>query len=388
MKLITLVLSLALVFVTFCVRAAEPSPRIAELQAGLAELEYDPGPVDGLLGSKTREPIMAFQKDQGLMVDGEYSNDLSWLVDVEMHKRQKEPQRKALLKVSNDELIKLIESVSEDEVRRIWELVPERFADLPIRSVFGKWLPPSGEIVFSIPLRLLLYPPSREGVKQFQTDIGAEVTGELTLRQFHEGHRRWLRQRDTPVHATGRTEIHMNDDSGWARVDGTWILEDEKIAFPVNTSKIDCDRARRECFIADADASIPSPDSDDDSYILHVGLQRHEIISWAAGVIVARRINAICTTEIFTLNSNSKKVYEMVTNNETQECREFRELSVASPQLDKHRIARLAESPATMREFWRKRQKATNSYLNPRVAEGIKQAWKAAQLLRLPGPAR
>jgi hypothetical protein len=353
MKLITLVLSLALVFVTFCVRAAEPSPRIAELQAGLAELEYDPGPVDGLLGSKTREPIMAFQKDQGLMVDGEYSDDLSWLVDVEMHKRQKEPQRKALLKVSNDELIKLIESVSEDEVRRIWELVPERFADLPIRSVFGKWLPPSGEIVFSIPLRLLLYPPSREGVKQFQTDIGAEVTGELTLRQFHEGHRRWLRQRDT-----------------------------------VNTSKIDCDRARRECLIADADASIPSPDSDDDSYILHVGLQRHEIISWAAGVIVARRINAICTTEIFTLNSNSKKVYEMVTNNETQECREFRELSVASPQLDKHRIARLAESPATMREFWRKRQKATNSYLNPRVAEGIKQAWKAAQLLRLPGPAR
>ena len=54
-----------------------------------------------------------------------------------------------------------------------------------------------------MPLRLLFYPPSREGVEQFQADIEAEVTGELTLRQFVEANRRWLRQRDTPVYASG-----------------------------------------------------------------------------------------------------------------------------------------------------------------------------------------
>jgi hypothetical protein len=388
MKLITLLFSLALLFVTFSVPAAEPSPRIADLQAGLAELGYDPGPVDGLLGRKTREAIMAFQEDQGLIADGEYSDDLSLLVDVERHEKQEEPQRKALLAMSDDELIKLIEGASEEEAGRISELVPETFADLPIRSALGKWLPPDGgEVVFSMPLRLLLYPPSREGVEQFQADIGAEVTGELTLRQSLEGHRRWLRQRDTPVHATGWAEVHMNDDSGWARVDGTWILEDEEIAFPVNTSKIDCDRARRECLVADADVLIPSPDSDDDYYILHLGLQRYEIISWEDGVIVARRSAAICTTEILTLNSNSNEVSEFVTSNETPECLTLRERPFASRQLDKPRIARLVPGSKRTREFWDKRREATSAYLNPRVWEETKQVLEAAQPLKLPGPA-
>jgi hypothetical protein len=76
-------------------------------------------------------------------------------------------------------------------------------------------------LVFSMQLRLLLYPPSREGVEQFQADIGAEVTGELTLQQVQEAHRRWLRQRDTPVYTIGAAKVHINNDWGLANVDGT-----------------------------------------------------------------------------------------------------------------------------------------------------------------------
>jgi hypothetical protein len=223
-------------------------------------------------------------------------------------------------------------------------------------------------------------------VEQFQADIGAEVTGELTLRQFAEANRRWLRQRDTPVHTTGSAEVSLYEDLGLASVDGTWILENEEIAFPVNTSQIDCDRARRECLVADADVSIPSLDSYDDRYILHLRLQTYEIISWEDGVIVARRSAARCTTEILTINSNSNEVSEFVTNNDTPECRTLRERPFASPKLEQPRIARLVPGLKRTREFWDERQ-ATSSYLNPRVAEEIKHVLGAADSRGLPGPA-
>ena len=44
---------------------------LVRIQRRLTELGYDPGPVDGLHGSHTREAIRAFQRDRGLPVNGE-----------------------------------------------------------------------------------------------------------------------------------------------------------------------------------------------------------------------------------------------------------------------------------------------------------------------------
>lgn len=43
---------------------------VAVLQTKLAQLEYDPGKVDGIFGSKTQLAVKKFQKDFGLKVDG------------------------------------------------------------------------------------------------------------------------------------------------------------------------------------------------------------------------------------------------------------------------------------------------------------------------------
>ena len=59
--------------------AATPADRdaIRSIQAGLKELGFDPGPVDGIAGSRTREAIRAFQEQHGLIADGLATNELA-----------------------------------------------------------------------------------------------------------------------------------------------------------------------------------------------------------------------------------------------------------------------------------------------------------------------
>ena len=43
---------------------------VQEVQSKLTELGFDPGPIDGIYGQKTRKAVSAFQESKGLQVDG------------------------------------------------------------------------------------------------------------------------------------------------------------------------------------------------------------------------------------------------------------------------------------------------------------------------------
>ena len=53
------------------------SSLVADTQGSLAQLGYDPGPADGLMGPKTEAAIREYQLDHGLLVDGRPSKELS-----------------------------------------------------------------------------------------------------------------------------------------------------------------------------------------------------------------------------------------------------------------------------------------------------------------------
>ncbi|WP_416898067.1 MAG: peptidoglycan-binding protein [Minwuia sp.] len=57
-------------------RELDARQRLRSAQLLLAEHGYDPGPADGLMGTKTGNAIRAFQKDAGLKVDGQPSTAL------------------------------------------------------------------------------------------------------------------------------------------------------------------------------------------------------------------------------------------------------------------------------------------------------------------------
>ena len=50
---------------------------VREVQYGLSQLGYDPGPVDGQYGPRTRDAVRAYQSDNSLLVDGQVSSALA-----------------------------------------------------------------------------------------------------------------------------------------------------------------------------------------------------------------------------------------------------------------------------------------------------------------------
>lgn len=61
---------------------------VARVQAGLTELGYSPGPIDGQQGEKTTAAIEAYQRDNGLLVDGRASVELASHIDRKLQTAQ------------------------------------------------------------------------------------------------------------------------------------------------------------------------------------------------------------------------------------------------------------------------------------------------------------
>jgi len=66
--------------------AAQPAVKsrpatVRNVQDGLTQLGYKPGPVDGMMGKKTANAIKAFQRDTALPVDGKVSEELMRRID-------------------------------------------------------------------------------------------------------------------------------------------------------------------------------------------------------------------------------------------------------------------------------------------------------------------
>ena len=69
-RIIAILFSFLVVFTTTTLQAADRSRVVYHAQMRLMHKGYNPGPVDGLMGKKTRDAIAKFQWDIGLKVTG------------------------------------------------------------------------------------------------------------------------------------------------------------------------------------------------------------------------------------------------------------------------------------------------------------------------------
>ncbi len=69
-------------------RGNQPANRaaVSRVQAGLTELGYDPGPIDGVQGNKTTRAIKDYQHNNRLLVDGRPSYELARHIDGQLRR--------------------------------------------------------------------------------------------------------------------------------------------------------------------------------------------------------------------------------------------------------------------------------------------------------------
>jgi len=207
----------------------------------------------------------------------------------------------------------------------------------------------------------------REAIKKFQSDLGQDRTGELTMGQLDELTRRSNRLSDDHilVPSIGET-LDVMIGGGLATAVGTWTLEGEKHDFPINLTQIDCLKPLGTCETNRIYISIPHlNDPNEGIFMVHTPvIEKFKIISWTNNEVVSQR-DSKCRTTIMTMNKNNNEVFQITRNKGNEEC-------VTLPQLKKPRIARLNPGTKTSRVFWNNRQMKTNKYINSEVQGQIK----------------
>lgn len=71
------------------VAEVKPKPTAKQIQAALANAGYNPGPLDGKTGSKTREAIKALQQANGLKADGKVGKKTWAVLEPYLDKKEK-----------------------------------------------------------------------------------------------------------------------------------------------------------------------------------------------------------------------------------------------------------------------------------------------------------
>jgi peptidoglycan hydrolase-like protein with peptidoglycan-binding domain len=386
------------------------NPGVKELQRLLGELGYDAGEPDGLFGARTSSSIRAYQIDNGLAVNGRYSDDLLSHLKLQLggpplntasegqkefeapveaasdlqkesettqelspEEQQTNEKRRQLLAMSNEQLIVLIERSDKQEVGKILELLGDRTKQLPFRILSilrdGELDGETLSLLISLGLISLQYPGTTDGVIQFQQDLGAEPTGEITVGQWEELTRRRTRFFDTHVYVASADKLYISATDGYASVEGTWIIEGDQIAYPINKGKVECRHDRGECQLIQAELSVPGVSEDKNAYLLGVSSDLYKIIAWTDDEVVAQKRDE-CRTVILTLNLDSNEVYKVAQNNGTNACPVG---SLAPANFGSSGISRLVPSWNETYNFWQKRKDVVKDYANPRITRKFKE---------------
>ncbi len=266
-----------------------------------------------------------------------------------------------------------ISKMSKEEFEKLPKEVRDELPMLDSFRHFGKeGLARVMELSVSSSLAKLMYfdpmPESkvREAIKRFQHDIGQAQTGELTISQFAELNRRSTRFTDTPVYLpTTGDELRVYSHSVSVTAEGTWIIEGEKVFYPINHSQINCHKPQGFCDVITVEIGIPKIENEnsyvDSSYNLHLNKETYSVISWTDSEVISQA-DGVCRSTIMTINVKNKEVFQITRNMDSNDC----DLGIVTlPKLKKPRISRLVPGWQLSWDFWENRRTQTMKFLNP-----------------------
>lgn len=253
-------------------------------------------------------------------------------------------------------LLTSVARADEDAVAKYRDYLPaqllalseeERHSSVPMMfsGAANLAISPAGDLIMQANLNSLMYDgfADYEGAKRaFQSDLGEEPTGELTVWQIHT-----LGYRASRVNMTSVSffpfDFGGTMSGDWAFVQGTVEIIDEKIAYPVNHVDIECNRVRGTCDYRQIALTLPDENSWVQSY--HVGEvadEVYQITRWEGQSIDAVPLNATgCRINQLSLNFETQEFFEIARNNTAGDCETM--LGSTIPRLDKPRVSRIVD---------------------------------------------
>jgi hypothetical protein len=177
-------------------------------------------------------------------------------------------------------------------------------------------------------------PSTAEQIKRFEATLrgpGVKVDGVLTFFEFSELVRidklsraipLWISQNDVQ---TSKFEVR---DYASVNASGTWVMQNDQIAWPLNWSSVDCNREEGTCEMTEINVAGPSgrelSTSNVDYYQLLPPITgtTFRVTRWAENIVEARSVPPLggneCRFTTLTINLSAKTVTQITQDSEKQ----------------------------------------------------------------------
>jgi len=262
----------------------------------------------------------------------------------------------------------------EKSVQKYRNYTPQQIKNLPEKLISSdvpmmytaaaqRGLSEGSELLFGMELNRLMYPGLHDyktAVKAFQADLGDQPTGVLMVWQIHNLEQRSDMQKLARVLFPDQFSSFKTDD--YASIQGTMIIIDEKIAWPINHVKVKCYKKDNYCQLDQIQVSVPDDKSWSQNYhVMENDAEYYEISRWGQDSIdaVPRETGSGCRTTSMNLNFKTKEFY-YITRNAGGKCEA---LGVTLDKLPKPRVAQIVDGTKIIRDEFAKIEKAAYDVL-------------------------
>ena len=228
-------------------------------------------------------------------------------------------------------------------------------------------------LVSLISLNILMYPAVSDfegSVKAFQRDIGEKSTGELTMAQLNKLNDRASGYVMNFIHISFPHPYSNKILNNSAFVEGTVVMYDDKIAWPINYETIECNKHTMLCSVDSV--SLGSLLSRESSHLDIIRMDDfYKIVEWEGDRIEATSVG-LCRISSLKLNFKTKEFFTITTDTGT--CPEVPKLKkpriceiVNGKEIISKELAKIGKKPADIlaHDF----QKIVNKLLTKEKAE-------------------
>ena len=287
-------------------------------------------------------------------------------------------------------LIAVTASADEEAMLKYKDFTPKELAALPEKerhssvpmaysSAAGTGLSKGAELIFSMQLNTLMYPGIdnyKLAVKQYQKDLGDNDTGILTVSQIYKLEKRSEFQKLSRVFFPDQYSSYKAKNS--ASVQGTMMIHDENIAYPVNHIKLTCYKADNYCELKQLYLSFPKIDSwGVNFHVMEAVTEFFDITRWDENTIDALPSDpgSGCRKTSLNLNFKTKEFYQ-ITRNGDKDC----EINgVSFPKLEKPRIAQIVDGEKIINAEFAKLKKMAFEMLSVNFQNAITKLIESEQ---------